>query len=179
MAEANRLISHGPVVLVTCGKLQHNVITIAWITPVSHNPPLLAISVGKKRYSRELIDRTGEFVINVPSTELLESVWICGTRSGRDADKFAETGLTKVASKNVSPPLIAECIAWLECGARKRIELGDHILFVGEILSASVRADVFNHFYHLKPHSQTLHHLGGSNFAIPGRIVEAKEGRLD
>lgn len=169
------MINHGPVALVTCGKVQHNIITIAWLTPVSHTPPLLAISVGRERYSCGLIDEIGEFVINIPSAELLENVWICGTRSGRDTNKFEDTGLTPIASENVSPPLIAECMAWLECGVRKRIALGDHILFVGEILSASVRADAFDHFYHLKSHSQTLHHLGGNNFAISGRIVKAKE----
>lgn len=176
MANANRFINHGPVVLVTCGKLQHNIITIAWITPVSHNPPLLAISVGRQRYSRELIDETGEFVINVPSAELLNSVWICGTRSGRNTDKFEKAGLTKTAAKRVSPPLIDECMAWLECGVRKRIALGDHILFVGEVLSASVRTDAFNHLYKLSHPHETLHHLGENKFAISGRIV-APEGR--
>ncbi len=173
LAHANRLINHGPVVLVTCGKVQHNVITIAWLTPVAHNPLLLAISVGKERYSRGLIDETGEFVINVPPAELLESVWICGTKSGRNVDKFEEAGLTKISSENVSPPLIAECLAWLECRVTKRIEVGDHILFVGEILSASVMTDAFNHFYHLKSPYETLHHLGGNSFAVSARIVKA------
>ena len=85
---ANRLINNGPVVLVTCGRDPHNIITVAWITSVSSTPPLLAIAIGKARYSRQLIDESGEFVVNVPPASLLDSVWKCGTISGRDADKF-------------------------------------------------------------------------------------------
>ena len=173
------MINHGPVVLVTCGSTPHNIITVAWITPVSHTPPLLAISVGVRRYSRELIDRIGEFVVNVPSAELLGAVWICGTRSGRDIGKFEEAGLTPIPSENVIPPCIAECMAWLECGVRKRVEVGDHVLFVGEVLSATARADAFNRFYRLSPHNRTLHHLGGDHFAIAETVVEAKERRPD
>ncbi|KPJ51048.1 hypothetical protein AMJ40_01110 [candidate division TA06 bacterium DG_26] len=172
-SEVNRLLNHGPVVLVTCGESVHNIITIAWITPVSHDPPLLAISVSPKRYSCELIEHAGEFVVNVPPVELLKSVWICGTKSGRQRDKWSEAKLTKSPSEVVSPPHIAECMAWLECKVVKSVEVGDHILFVGEVLSASVRKDAFDHFYHLNPPHQTLHHLGRNHFAVAGRIVKA------
>lgn len=170
------MINPGPVVLVTCGKLKHDIITIAWITPVSHKPPMLAISVGRNRYSRQLIEEEGEFVVNIPSTKLLDTVWFCGTRSGREVDKFVETGLSKIDPQFVSPPLIAECMAWLECRVRKKVEVGDHILFIGEILCASARTDAFNHFYKLNPSNETLHHLGGKNFATLGRRIETREG---
>jgi flavin reductase (DIM6/NTAB) family NADH-FMN oxidoreductase RutF len=176
LSRANRLINHGPVVLVTCGAAQGNIITIGWSTPVSHRPPLVAISVGTQRYSCRLMDETPEFVINVPSAELLRSVWICGTKSGRDVDKFEEAGLTRTPAEEVSVPLIAECMGWLECRIRERVELGDHVLFVGEVLRASARADAFNHLYRLGPSGRTLHHLGGSSFALSGSLVNAREG---
>ena len=175
-SRANRLINHGPVVLVTCGAVQSNIITVGWSTPVSHHPPLVAISVGTKRHSCRLIEEIPEFVINVPPADLLRSVWICGTKSGRDVDKFEETGLTRTSANEVSVPMIAECLAWLECRVADRIELGDHVLFVGEVLCASVRADAFNHVYRLGPSSRTLHHLGGSSFALSGGLVDAREG---
>ncbi len=173
---ANRLINHGPVVLVTCGDDPCNIITVAWITSVSSSPPLLAIAIGKNRYSRQLIDESGEFVVNVPPATLLDSVWTCGRISGRDGDKFALAGLTKVKSENVSPPLIAECIAWLECRVTQKVEVGDHILFIGEPAAVSVRSDAFDDVYHLGHPHQTLHHLGGDCFAISSGIVRPKKG---
>jgi flavin reductase (DIM6/NTAB) family NADH-FMN oxidoreductase RutF len=176
LSRANRLINHGPVVLVTCGTIRSNIITIGWSTPVSHRPPLVAISVGTTRYSCGLIEETPEFVINVPSAELLRSVWICGTKSGRDVDKFEEAGLTRAPAQEVSVPLIAECMGWLECRVRNRIELGDHLLFVGEVLHASVRDEAFDQLYRLGPSGRTLHHLGESSFALSGSLVDAREG---
>jgi flavin reductase (DIM6/NTAB) family NADH-FMN oxidoreductase RutF len=133
--------------------------------------------VGTKRYSRRLLEDTPEFVINIPSAELLRSVWICGTKSGRDVDKFEEAGLTRAPAEEVSVPLIAECMGWLECRVKDRIELGDHVLFVGEILHASVRDEAFDHLYRLGPSGRTLHHLGESSFALSGNLVDAREGR--
>jgi flavin reductase (DIM6/NTAB) family NADH-FMN oxidoreductase RutF len=173
---ANRLINHGTVVLVTCGRDPCNIITVAWITSVSSTPPLLAIAIGKTRYSRQLIDESHEFVVNVPPASLLDSVWKCGTISGRDADKFRAAGLTKVESEGVSPPLIAECIAWLECRVTQTIEVGDHLLYIGQPLVVSVRPDAFNDVYTLcRPH-ETLHHLGGDCFTISSGIVRPKKG---
>jgi len=175
---AYRLLHPKHTILLTCtdkkGKV--NIITLAWCMPVSADPPMLAVSIRPTRHSYRMIEETKEFVINVPPADLLRSVWICGTKSGRDVDKFEETGLTRTSANEVSVPMIAECLAWLECRVADRIELGDHVLFVGEVLCASVRADAFNHVYRLGPSSRTLHHLGGSSFALSGGLVDAREG---
>lgn len=84
-----------------------NVATFAWIISTSHDPELVAVSVSRKHYTYESL--TEEFVINLPTRELLEQVWAVGTRSGRNVDKFQATGLTPIPAVVVKPPRIAEC----------------------------------------------------------------------
>lgn len=113
-----------------------NIITLGWMMFTSGEPPLLAISVGKTRHSHALIQETEEFVCAFPGSDLKEAVLFCGTRSGREVDKFKATGLTPVKAKQVKPPLIGECLVNLECKVRKQIATGDHTIFVGEIVAA-------------------------------------------
>lgn len=65
-----------------------NVMTCAWATPVSEEPPVVVVCVSKESYTSQLIRQTKEFVINIPTKKLLKVLWICGTTSGRDTDKF-------------------------------------------------------------------------------------------
>ena len=76
-----RLVNHGPTVLASCRHAgRSNLITLAWATPVSIDPPMIGIAVAPARFSHDLIARSGEFVVNVPGSALLQAVWYCGTR---------------------------------------------------------------------------------------------------
>lgn len=165
---AQRLFAPRLVVLATSvdknGK--PNIITLSWAMPTSSDPPLVAISVGLQRYSHELIAGCEEFVVNIPPISILDKVKLCGSRSGRTADKFAETGLTSIASKKVRPPRIKEGIAHLECKLVDKFQTGDHTIFVGRIVAASVdeasfddKEDIMNMRF-FKP----IFHLGGDSF---------------
>jgi flavin reductase (DIM6/NTAB) family NADH-FMN oxidoreductase RutF len=131
------------VVLATCvdeeGK--PNIITLGMFMYISHSPPQICIGVAPKRYSYDLIVRQGEFAVNVPSTEIVEEMHRCGVTSGRDVDKFEETGLTPTAAQVIRSPLIAECYGHLECRVVQGHTCGDHYLIVGEVVAASVDAD--------------------------------------
>lgn len=99
---ANRLINSGNVILVSSAyEDKKNIITIAWHCPVSIKPPVLAIAVGKSRFSAELIAKAGEFIVNIPSWKLFEAVLFCGTYSGREIDKFKEAKLTPEKAKKL------------------------------------------------------------------------------
>jgi flavin reductase (DIM6/NTAB) family NADH-FMN oxidoreductase RutF len=98
-------------------------------------------------------------------------VYVCGTTSGRDVDKFAITRFTPLPAQKVKPPLIAECVAHLECKVVDVFVTGDHELFVGQVLAASITPDWFDKG--LLPHGSFLHHLGGANYACTGEIVKA------
>ena len=165
VARTTRLVNHGPTVLASCGGgSSANIITLAWVSPVSIDPPMLAIAVAPCRYSHGLISRTREFVINVPAPRILNAVWYCGTRSGRDGDKFEGAGLTPSPARVLDTPLIKECFAHIECRVVKTATVGDHTLFVGEAVGASVEPGAFDGHLRLKGRFHTLHHLGGPLF---------------
>ena len=165
VARMARLVNHGPTILASCRHAgTANVITLAWATPVSSDPPMLAIAVAPGRYSHGLIERSSEFVVNVPHPRLLQAVWFCGTTSGRDEDKFEGAGLTATPARVVGAPLVAECFAHIECRVVEAPTIGDHTLFVGEAVSASVETGAFDGHLRLRGRFHTLHHLGGPRF---------------
>ena len=117
-----------------------NIITLGEVFNVSLGKPTIAgIAVRKATYSHGLISQSGEFAINLPTTKLIDQVDYCGCVSGRQADKFAESGLTAVSAVHIRPPLIEECPVNLECKVLSIQEVGDHDLFLGEVLE--VHAD--------------------------------------
>ena len=116
-----------------------NIITLGEVYNLSlRTPTIVGISIHKARYSHGLISRSGEYVVNLPTTRLMEAVDRCGTTSGRSVDKFAEFGLTPLPATVVEPPLIAECPVNLECRVIGIEEIGDHDMFKGQVVAAHV-----------------------------------------
>lgn len=130
-----------PVVLVTCAAApgRPNIITIAWTGTVCSDPPMLSISVRPERYSHRLIHESREFTVNVPSVREAKAVDYCGVVSGRDVDKFKQTGLTAAPASKVGAPILVECPVNIECRVRQEMDLGSHTLFVAQIVA--VQAD--------------------------------------
>ncbi len=125
-----------PAVLVSVGnEMGANIITLSWVANVCSKPPQIAIGVRPNRHSFGLLEQIGDFVVNVPSEDLLEAVITCGTKSGRSIDKFATCNLTPEPSSKVTSPRIKECPLNIECKTLQVIELGAHHLFVGEVLA--------------------------------------------
>ncbi len=134
------MLSPLPVVMLTCQPDggPPNIITVAWTGMVCTHPPMLSASLMPSRYSYPIIRQTGEFVVNIPSADEARATDQCGVLSGRDADKFLKTGLTPAPSKEVRPPIIAECPINIECRVRQHIDLGSHTLFLAEIVAVQV-----------------------------------------
>jgi len=132
-----------PVVLVTCvdavGK--PNIITLGMYMPISHDPPQVVIGVSPKRYSHDLIVEQREFVVNSPGFDFAAKTHICGVKSGRDVNKWVEAGFTPKPAQKVHPPIIEECYGHMECEVVNRVTCGDHTLFVGEVVAASIDVD--------------------------------------
>lgn len=176
-ASAWRLLYPLPVVLVTSMSKEGkpDIIPLAWSMPVSFKPPLVAIGVAGKRFSHELIEGSGEFVVNIPPHKLLDQVLFCGSTSGRSVDKFKETDLMPLPSKKVRPPRIKECVAHLECKLVEKFQPGDHTVFVGEVVASSADEDVFDeksvpNLKRVKP----LFEVGGNYYATTGERFRAK-----
>ena len=133
-----------PVVMITSvdEKDRPNICTVAWTGTVCTDPPMLSISLREERYSHDLIKASGEFVVNVPSVEEVRATDYCGVVSGRDVDKFKETKLTPAPASAVKPPVILECPLNLECRVKKTLKLGSHTLFVAQIVTVQVTAEL-------------------------------------
>lgn len=163
---AYRLLHPMHTVLVSCiskdGK--PNIITLAWAMPTSINPPLVAVSIAPRRHSHMLIEESGEFVVNIPTMDILNETLFCGRRSGREHDKFKEAGLTPLPSRKVKAPIIKECVAHLECKLHSKFTTGDHTIFVGEIVEAYANKEVFTEKYDLEK-AKMIFHLGADEFA--------------
>ena len=175
-SQANRLINSGNVVLVSSAyQDKKSIITIAWHCPVSIKPPALAVAIGKTRFSGGLIEKSGEFVVNIPDWRLLEAMIFCGTHSGRDIDKFVKTGLTpEKATKLLKAPKIKECIGAIECSVIDRIAVGDHIMFFGEVLFAEADAELFTGGVWNLEKAELIYHLGADRFMKPGLVSALK-----
>lgn len=134
-----------PVVMVTCADgNKKNIITIAWTGIVNSEPPMTYISVRKSRFSHKIIEKTGEFVINLTTEELGKATDFCGVKSGRDMDKFELLGLTPEDSDVVSAPMIKESPVNLECKVKEVREYPSHDMFVAEIVKVHADEKLFD-----------------------------------
>ena len=175
LTRARRLINPGPVVLVTARyKDRVNVMPAAWAVPLSGAPPLVGVAIHPARFTHDLIRRSEQFALNLPGRPLVESVMRLGRLSGHDVDdKLALVGLTLMDPKKIEVPLIEECLGWIECVVVDAPAVGDHTLFVGEVVSAQAREEAFGEMWLLSDDEvRPLHHLGGRCFAALGERFE-------
>ena len=129
-----------PAVMVTCQRENEkpNIITVAWTGTICSDPAMVSVSIRKERFSHDIIRESGEFVINLTTEKLARATDYCGVRSGRDVDKFKETGLTPIPSKVVKAPSIEQSPVAIECRVVEIKELGSHDMFLGEVVHVSV-----------------------------------------
>lgn len=129
-----------PAVLVTVRDRggRDNIITIAWVGTACTNPPMLYISVRPERYSYEALRETGEFVVNLTTKEMVKAVDFCGVRSGKDVDKYVQTGLHKGEASKVNVSVIEESPVNIECKVREILELGSHHMFLADVVHVTV-----------------------------------------
>ena len=129
-----------PAVLVSCGTAAaSNLITVGWTGTVCTNPPMCYISLRPERYSYAMVKEQMEFTINLTTEAMARAVDWCGVRSGRDYDKWAETGLTPEPGVAVACPSVAESPLSIECRVREIVSLGSHDMFLADVVN--VRAD--------------------------------------
>lgn len=137
--KAGTMIYPLPAVMVTSGTMEKpNVFTAAWTGVINSEPAMTYVSIRPSRYSHELIEQNGEFVINLTTQDLLHAADFCGVKSGRDTDKFAETGMTPMPCKFVKAPQIAQSPVSVECKVTEIKKLGSHDMFIAEILAVDV-----------------------------------------
>lgn len=143
--KAGAMLSPLPAVMVTVGNGEEsNILTVAWCGILSTHPPRAYISVRPGRHSHKLLKENGEFVINLTTEKLVRTTDYVGIYTGAKVDKFEKCGLTKIDSKCVAPPTIAESPLALECKVFEVIESGTHNIFLADILNVSCDGDILD-----------------------------------
>ena len=183
LPKAHRLLNHGPTVLVSAAHGgRANVMAAAWTMPLDFEPPKVLAVIAAGTFTRELIDASGEFALNVPPVALVRATVGVGSESGREhADKFARHGLSTFTAEKIAAPLVAGCVAWLECRVlrddRYTRNERDHDLFIAEVVAAHADPRVFSegrwHFERAPEELRTVHHVAGGHFYVIGSPVSA------
>jgi flavin reductase (DIM6/NTAB) family NADH-FMN oxidoreductase RutF len=124
-----------------------NLMGVGWWTITSWNPPMVAVSIGKPRYTARCLDQVPEFGLCFPGVDQAKGAWVCGTVSGAKVDKFKESGLEPEPSTVIRPPLVKDAAVAFECRVVKKMEVGDHILYVGEIVAIHGTPGIRMHLY--------------------------------
>lgn len=142
----SNLLAPVPAVIVTSadGEGHSDLMTAAWAGTVCSDPVMVSVSVRPSRLTHDYIEKTGEFVINLTTRKLTRAADLAGVKSGRDADKWALTGLTQLRSSSVAVPGVAESPVCLECRVRNTLHLGSHDMYVAEVLAVDVDSSLLD-----------------------------------
>lgn len=118
-----------------------NVMTAAWGGICCSSPPCLAVSLRKATYTYGCLVERQAFTVSIPSRAFIREADYFGLVSGKNVDKFAESGLTPEKAEKVDAPYVKEFPFVLECKVLQAIEIGLHTQFVGEILDIKVEKE--------------------------------------
>lgn len=179
LPKAYRLLNHGPSVLVSSRHAgQQNVMAAAWNMGLDFTPAKVAVVIDKSTWTRELIEASGVFALNVPARQIAVETRAAGSISGRDApnrDKFEQVGLRHFPGAVLDVPLVSGCVGWLECRlvSEPHNQMA-HDLFIGEAVAAWADPRVFSDgHWHFEGHDdlRTLHYVAGGSFLTVGEEI--------
>ena len=172
LAKSYLLLNHGPVTLVSsAANDRSNVMAAAWAMPLDFDPAKVLLVVDSNTLTRELIEASGEFALNIPCRRIADKVLAAGSVSGRDGDKFAASGLETLAASRISAPLIQDCVAWLECRVIPEAHNQQRYdLFIAEVVAAWADPAAFSdgRWHFPDADSRTIHYQAGGAFFVTG-----------
>jgi flavin reductase (DIM6/NTAB) family NADH-FMN oxidoreductase RutF len=169
VSQIRRFLEPGPVVLVSSAwRGETNIMTMAWQTVMEFEPSLVGCMITAANHSFELIRKSKECVINLPTVDLIDEVIGIGNTTGADMDKFEHFHLTASPAKKVKAPLIKECYANFECRIFDGALLNKYNFFIFEVVKAHVPSS--------PKHPRTLHYRGDGAFMISGEEISHKKG---
>lgn len=178
LEKAYRLLNHGPTVLVSSAYADvANVMAAAWSMPLDFDPPKVAVVIDKSTLTRQLIESSGTFALNIPSCSIARQTLGVGTDSAKTMpDKLGKHQVTTFASSQIDAPLVQGCVGWLEC----RVMPEPHNekiydLFIGIVVAAWADSRVFSdgrwHFDTAPDELRTLHYVAGGQFYLAGKSM--------
>ena len=165
--QARRYLEPGPVVLVSSFAAgQANIMTMGWHNILEFTPSLIGCVIASGNHSHQMIRDSGECVLNLPTSGMVDVVAKIGNVSGADVDKFAAFGLTAQPASHVAAPLIAECHAHFECRLHDDAMVDKYGYFIFEIVAAHVA---------MRPaQPETLHYTGDGKFMVSGKTISRR-----
>lgn len=164
-----RLLEPGPVVLVSSAhKGQTNIMTMGWHTVLEFTPSLVGCVIASSNRSFGLIRKSGACVINIPTSDMVDTVVKIGNCDGDNIDKFDAFGLTPVKASKVAAPLVGECFANLECRLHDTRMVNKYNFFIFKVVKA--------HVVPFRKLPQTLHYHGQGIFTTDGRKINKAPG---
>lgn len=126
-------VTTGVYVLTAQHQGKINGTTVAWVTPVSFDPPLLMVTLAGVRVSHELVKKSGYFGLNVLGQDQVEVGRHFGFQTARDTDKLADQ---KYDTSENGIPILDGSVAYIECRVVSTYPAGEHTLFVGEVIDS-------------------------------------------
>jgi flavin reductase (DIM6/NTAB) family NADH-FMN oxidoreductase RutF len=127
---------YGIYILTSFYKKEVGGMVASWVSQVSYGPPMVMVAVHPNRFSHHLIDQSGYFALHLLSrnqTDLLERF-----KGPNPAAKFESISWSR---GKIGCPILASCLAYVECEVKARYRPGNHTLFVGEIIDAHAFSD--------------------------------------
>ncbi len=118
-----------------------NIMTASSAGLCCSQPPCLAVSLRKSRWTCRALQQRKAFTVSIPNRSFMVQADFAGLVSGSTEDKFQTLGLTPQPGEHVDAPFVAECPVVLELLLRHTLELGSHIQFIGEIMDVKVSED--------------------------------------
>ena len=168
VSQVRRYLEPGPIVLVSSKwKGKTNIMTMGWHTVLEFTPALVGCVIAGSNHSFQIIRKSGECVINLPTTALTEVVVGIGNTTGAEIDKFETFGLTPEKAHKVGAPLIRECHAGFECRLYDDSLVDTYNFFIFEVVKANVAVS--------PKHPETLHYTGDGVFMVSGKIISRKK----
>lgn len=177
LAKSYLLLNHGPVTLVSSAHGdRRNVMAASWAMPLDFDPPKVAVVVDSRTLTRDLVEASGEFVVNIPAMAMASKVLAVGSRSGRDIDKFSSFDISTAAAEQVAAPLIEGCVAWLECKIIPEAQNQQRYdLFIGQVVAAWADPRAFSQgrWHFGDGNLRTIHYMAGGSFLATGDVLDA------
>lgn len=165
LSKVYQLLEPGPVVMVTTvSKGVPNIMTMSWHMMIDFEPPLIGCVISNRNYTFNLLKKSKECVINIPTVELAAQVVGVGNTTGSKVDKFKKFHLTEESATFVNAPIISECYANLECKVVDMKLAEKYNIFILEVLKAWITPS--------KKRPQTIHHRGNGIFIVDGKEIK-------
>lgn len=158
----------GPIVLISSAfRGERNVMTHGWHMMLGYSR--VGTYIWDANHSFELLRRSRECVINVPTVRDVDTVVAIGNSSGRELDKFETFGLDTLDAKEVGAPRIAACHAHFECRLADASQIKRHGLFIWDVVRAHARP--------VPKRPRTVHYRGEGEFMVSGEVM-SRRGRF-